>query len=237
MTDTFKVRLEPRNRSDGPTVVFHASPEITETRTINYKVTEPVHMPGAFQAYNNSSARTYSVSNIKIFSRTPEEASVNLARINTLRGWTVSKFGRGSGGGLYAVTDVPNTAGENDYGKTNEQKLDQEYKYYGQNNRTYSSNTAGGSLTDDVKIGLPPAVLELSAYSNAKHRGNIYRIPVVITSLSIPYPTDVDYIPTTEGTPFPIIMTISIELTEAHSPINFENFDIIRYRRGELLTF
>lgn len=238
MTDTFKVRLEPKNRADGATVVFHASPEVTESRVINYKSIEPVHMPGNFQAYNNSGSRTFSLSNIKLFSRTPDEAARNIARINTLRGWTVSKFGLTANQTNKFVTQAASTDVDvSEYGKANEQKLDQEYQYYGQNNRTYSTNTSGESLTDETRIGLPPAVIELSAYANAKHRGNIYRIPTVITNLSIPYPTDVDYIPSTDGTPFPTLMTITIELIEVHSPSEYERFNIVAYRRGELLNF
>ncbi len=242
MTDTFKVRLEPATRADGVAVVFHASPEITESRVVNYKAVEPVHMPGNFQAYNNSSSRTFSISAIKLFSRTPEEASMNLAKINQLRGWTVSKFGISANQATPIVNpdkvDQTNSTDVlSNYGASAETRLENEYKYYGQSPRTYSNNTSGQAIVDTTLIGLPPAVIELSAYSNAKHRGNIYRIPCVITNLSIPYPTDVDYIPTSEGTPFPAIMTISIELIEVHSPNEYQNFNIVNFRRGELLFF
>ena len=236
MADTFKVRLEPRSRTDGATVVFHATPEITEARVVNYKAIEPVHMPGAFQAYNNSSSRTFGIQNIKLFSRTPQEAALNLARINQLRGWTVSKFGSKEKYDAFAQAQSGVGGGVSMYGATNEELLDQEYQYYGQTNRTYSSDQSGG-FTDTVTIGLPPAVLELSAYSNNQHRGNIYKIPVVITNLTIPYPTDVDYIPTTQGTPFPVLMNIGIDLVEVHSPSEYERFSIVDYRRGELLSF
>lgn len=93
-------------------------------------------------------------------------------------------------------------------------------------------------------LGAPPDVLYLTAYSDARDKGgeldrttNIFRIPVVITALTINYPNDVDYIPTIEGQPFPIIMGISLSLTESHSPREFEKFDLFKYREGILPGF
>lgn len=90
-------------------------------------------------------------------------------------------------------------------------------------------------------LGAPPDVLYLTAYSDARDTGgklnrptNIFRIPVVITSLSINFPNDVDYIPTIDGQPFPIIMSISLSLVESHSPREMEKFDIFKYRDGLL---
>lgn len=93
-------------------------------------------------------------------------------------------------------------------------------------------------------LGAPPEVLYLTAYSDPVLKGgqldrstNIFKIPVVITNLSINYPNDVDYIPTIDGEPFPIIMSISLALVETHSPREFENFDIFKYRDGKLPGF
>jgi len=80
-------------------------------------------------------------------------------------------------------------------------------------------------------LGSPPDVLYLSAYAgdgttNA-YEGNINGVPVVMTSLDITYPSDVDYIPcegtggaddNLNGTPFPTVMSISVALQEIHSP-------------------
>lgn len=93
-------------------------------------------------------------------------------------------------------------------------------------------------------LGAPPDVLYLTAYSDARDKGgeldrvtNIFRIPVVVTALTINYPNDVDYIPTIEGQPFPIIMGLSVSLTESHSPREFEKFDLFQYREGTLPGF
>lgn len=94
-------------------------------------------------------------------------------------------------------------------------------------------------------LGAPPEVVLLSAYSDEKNRGNIYKIPTILTSLSISYPNDVDYIPTSSsdsddglgGVPFPTLLTISVSLTEQHSANEFEKFNLAAYRTGQLLSF
>jgi hypothetical protein len=93
-------------------------------------------------------------------------------------------------------------------------------------------------------LGAPPEVLKLSAYSNATNENgilnkmtNISAVPVVILSLNYTYTDDVDYIPTIQGQPFPIVMTLSISLAESHSPQELEYFDIYKYRAGQLPGF
>lgn len=93
-------------------------------------------------------------------------------------------------------------------------------------------------------LGAPPEVLKLSAYSNATNENgllnkmtNISAVPCVITALSYTYTDDVDYIPTIQGQPFPILMSISISLAESHSPQELEYFDIYKYRAGTLPGF
>ncbi|MNR40089.1 hypothetical protein D3C85_1583500 [compost metagenome] len=76
----------------------------------------------------------------------------------------------------------------------------------------------------------------------------INRIPVVITSLGIDYPSDVDYLPTVQvgekgldhipsGIPVPAIWTISITLMECHSPAQYQQFSITDFRKGILDGF
>ena len=57
--------------------------------------------------------------------------------------------------------------------------------------------------------------------------------------MSIPYPSDVDYIPTDDEnpTPMPTIMTLDITLIETHSPTEYENFSLDDYRIGNLIGF
>jgi len=106
------------------------------------------------------------------------------------------------------------------------------------------------------QIGQPPDVILLSAYSNVPGRigvpndrsqrmGHLNRVPVVITNLSIPYPSDVDYIPTLGnpaiadpgGVPMPTMMPIDITLVEAHSPLEYEEFSLAQFKNGTLPGF
>lgn len=88
--------------------------------------------------------------------------------------------------------------------------------------------------------GAPPDILMFTAYSSTdiSKVANIRNIPVVITGLTIPYPNDVDYIPTeVNGAPFPVLMTIDISLAESQSPKKLESFDLKNYKAGKLPGF
>lgn len=194
--NTFKVKLkEQGSTTERRMVVFQASPDIAESRTVNYKQFDPVHAPGSIMSYINTTSRTFGVSGVKLISRNREEAAANLARLNLIRSWTMPVFGKGGTG-------------------------------------------------DDV-LGAPPRILMFSAYSSNTNTGNIYNIPTVLTSLNINYPTDVDYIPTsrnaewgvTEGTPFPVIMSIDLNLIETHSPTKYKAFSLMDYRQGKMGGF
>lgn len=110
-------------------------------------------------------------------------------------------------------------------------------------------HTDGADTTS--MLGAPPDVLYLYAYSNDHQsedgtRGkvedgamnvNLKKIPVVITSMSLDYPEDVDYIPTSSGEPFPIKMEVKIDLAETHSPVGYEKFSLAAFKLGRLVQF
>lgn len=106
------------------------------------------------------------------------------------------------------------------------------------------------------QLGQPPDVLLLSAYSNVpstisrpndalQKMGHINRVPVVITNLTVNYPSDIDYIPTAGnpaihdpgGQPMPTIMSVDLMLAETHSPLEYENFSLAQYKNGTLPGF
>jgi hypothetical protein len=191
-------------------VVFDVTPEFSENRTINYKNIDPIHAPGAVYMYANTNARTFSIT-AKFISRSINEATVNLAYIQYLRTWAMPTFG------------------------------------------TIGANPAPG----EGILGAPPAILLLTAYSLGNPGAtqvtnttpgsdgipvpnignNIYQIPVIMTSLDIPYPSDVDYIPTKNNIPVPTIQVVSISLTEAHSPNAYQKFTLQDYKTGRLTNF
>jgi hypothetical protein len=118
--------------------------------------------------------------------------------------------------------------------------------YFG-STETPSNVLNESNAQDELKdwLGAPPETLYFSAYATTDSRGQIYRVPVVIESLSINYPNDVDYIPTASrgstdklgGVPFPTITSITCSLAEQHSANEFEKFNLIAYRNGVLTAF
>lgn len=79
-------------------------------------------------------------------------------------------------------------------------------------------------------LGAPPDVLKFTAYGS-KNMGDI---PVVMTSLNLSWPNDVDYIHTAGMEAFPVILTIDISLKEAWSPREFSGFSLAAYKNGDL---
>lgn len=192
-------------------VIFEATPEFTESRTVNYRNIDPVHAPGAIYMYAMTNARTFSVQ-AKLVSRSVNEATRNLAYIQYLRTWSMPVFG------------------------------------------TVNQQTAAPG---EGILGAPPALLLLTAYSQGNPGAqavtatvpdttgspvpaignNIYQVPVIITGLDIPYPSDVDYIPTINNIPVPTVVTVSVSLVEAHSPRAYSKFSLQDFKAGNLLYF
>jgi len=240
--NTFKVKLRQQNsapytkslnarnrtaRTD--IVVFDVTPDITESRNVEYKTMQPIHMPGQIFVYGSTNSRTFSLSAVKLVSRTVTEATENMRRVWNLRGWTMPHFGARS-----------STLKISDFRRTMEGLSGTEDDPYAPPNKRQQAQE---------RVGQPPQVLLLSAYADVPdevHAGswtrstptNIHNVPVVIQSLSIPYPSDVDYIPTNTGQPFPRVMIIDIQLLETRAPREFsEGFSIQDYREGILRGF
>jgi hypothetical protein len=232
----FKVRLTASSSSDRledkrRSVVFDVTPDLIENRNINYKTLDPLHAPGQIYVYSNTSSRTFNLSNVKLISRTPKEASKNLERLWTLRGWTMPSFGQSS---FVNHQQRSREEARRQHPTATQTQLRQMIQEM--NNTSSKQNT----------LGSPPQVLLLSAYSKAggpvgtQGLGHLRRVPVVIQQLSIPYPSDVDYIPTDDEenpTPMPVIMTLDATLVETHSPSEFERFSLDDFKTGNLAGF
>jgi len=224
----FKVRLVPvsalRAGADvdsirSKEVAFRVTPALTESRSVEYSTSSPVHMPGSIQVFKRSASRSFEIT-APLISRNGRDALRNMRYLQLLRSWTLPYFGQ---------TDTTGTSGTQQ------------------------------RVSEDTQLrGAPPDVLYLYAYADqaaALYQGgfnpiNLSRIPVVLTSLSITYPEDVDYIPTSAlidgstnqidtatAVPFPIKLSVSISLLETHSPSEYERFDLNKYKTGTLQGF
>jgi len=221
-----------RNRS----VTFKVSPEVTENRNVNYKTLDPMHMPGQIYVYGATSSRTFQISNIKLVSRTVKEATDNMRILWLLRSWAMPYFGNSSTLGKQNIKNRASSSAGNAK-SSNAASADE---------KVQQRQGRGTEL-----LGAPPDVLLLSAYSpnseyttqgqnSSKTRltmTNIHNVPVVVTNLTIPYPSDVDYIPTEDGQPMPRLMTVDVQLSETHSPQEYNQFSIQDFRDGRLVNF
>lgn len=208
-------------------VTFEVTPELSESRQVQYEFLDPVHAPGQIAVYKRSMSRRFQLTSVKLASRTPEEASVNLAYLWTLRGWTMPYFGKSS-------SETGARTGRSALASSSTERRTTDY---------IKGIIAG--ISEGAKqeyLGAPPQVLELSAYSRRGAKtginsiGHLYRVPCVLESLNIVYPSDVDYVPTDEDepTPMPAIMTVDLALVETLSPKQLSNFSLTDYRLGAL---
>jgi len=247
--NVFKVRLTSSISISAirpTTVAFDVSPNISENRNVNYVSLEPLHAPGQIQVYKNTSSRNFQISDVKLISRTIEEADKNMEDLWTLRSWCMPRFGNSS-----SLTN-------SQVNKRTDRAEKTEKKFKKTSRQAPGRN--GEVIVGTQLLGAPPPILYLSAYSKdilSKTQGDIQtredsirgkkspvdrwlvaqhinRVPVVIQQLTIPYPNDVDYITTSDGTPMPIIMNLDIALVETHSPNSYEAFSLDDFSEGRL---
>ena len=181
-----------------PTVVFRATPEISENRAVNFSEISDIRHPGGLLIYIGTPPRTFDIS-ARFVSRTTAEATEAYAFTNLLKSWTMP---------------------------------------------SKRENTSGGAEWDSGNGGYKntPAVVRLYGYDKG-NKGNFRGIPVVITSLNLSFPPDINYIKTDSGVFVPIIQSVSIALKEARkfSELRGETdgsggigFDMTKFKNGEL---
>lgn len=91
------------------------------------------------------------------------------------------------------------------------------------------TNYKYGYDTGGEDVGLPQ-VLKLYGYGRTWQG-----IPVVISSLNVDYPSDIDYIPTAYGTNVPVIQSVTFQLTEARTVDDLlKRFDLEKFKLGVL---
>lgn len=243
--NAFKVRLvsvlSMNNNipSEIKQVAFDVTPGLSENRSVEYTAVQPVHMPGGIQVYKFTGSRVFELTT-RLVSRSPTDALKNLQQLQLLRSWTMPFFGIAS-----AKVGQSNNDSTSKLPSTN-------FVPYQDANETFNNQAdaiRGGGTKGDVNLlGAPPEVLYLYGYSTSQNDsrsdsvGNLNRIPVVMTSLNITYPDDVDYIPVYSSPdgktePFPVKMEVGISLTETHSPAEYERFDLMSFKQGTLVNF
>lgn len=245
------------------TVEFKVTPEFSENRTVDYTSLVPLHMPGSIEVYKSTNSRTFSIT-AKLVSRTRAEATMNIVDLQVLRSWTMPFFGINSStleqsvaeGRVNQKLQEENPSGNFDFQTQAQEGKTERLSSQQRNARAISQikgrkDSLGSKLFTNNKIemlGAPPEVLYLYAYSaddsvenQTGDRSiapvNIQRVPVVMISLAITYPSDVEYILTYSEQPFPVIMNVAIELKETHSPSEYSRFSLLDFKLGTLRHF
>lgn len=238
----------------GATVEFLVTPELSESRTVEYTSLVPLHMPGRIEVYKNTNSRTFSIQ-AKFVSRNSIEATTNAWQLQLLRSWQMPWFGLQSATGQstgnatinQGQTNTMKGRVENPIDPTQQQSTQAKTAAAVREVRRDTLGRRGLDIGNKELLGAPPEVLYLYAYSpvnTVQSNGervqvttNLNQIPVVITSLNFTYPSDCDYIKTVYNEPFPILMNVTIELKETHSPTEYERFSLLEYRAGNLPNF
>lgn len=232
----YKVRLTVAG-SVTETVSFDASPTVSENRNVNYTSLEPLHAPGQIQVYKNTSSRNFQLSDVKLISRTLEEADRNMEKLWLLRAWCMPRFGNNS-------TTLNSLQRNRRRRRAGGLEIDVD--------KGLSAADISGKYGTEL-LGAPPPILYLSAYSKQvgettknsrtgttntwEVTQHINRVPVVLQQLTIPYPNDTDYVTTSNGVPMPSIMNIDLALLETHSPNSYEGFSLNDFKQGILQGF
>lgn len=243
--NTFRVRLVPVTsltrgadvaQIKAAQVEFKVTPQMSESGTVEYASITPVHLPGSIQVYKSTSSRRFDLT-VKLISRNVADARSNMRTLQMLRSWRYPYFGK-SGNSQQNMSRPSSTTG---ISRDSDEERSKSLK-------TRVDTSPGVNL-----LGAPPDVLYLYSYSPGTNdlrgngpRVNLNRIPVVLTSLNLSYPDDVDYIPVfsereawprIDSEPFPKKLEVSISLLETHAPSDYENFDLNAYKQGNLVGF
>lgn len=93
----------------------------------------------------------------------------------------------------------------------------------------FGQGTANNAVTKQY-LGAPPPIVTLSGYGAR----SIGPVKCVIETFNWEWPNDCDYINTIEGTPFPVIGNLTVNMKESWSPAEYSSFDLMAYRRGDM---
>lgn len=97
MANSEEIRLIARGGSgDREGVRFYVTPELNETRNVNYQEISEIRQAGGILIYIGSTPRTYQL-NARMVSRTPDEADLTYAYTHRLKSWTVPTKNAGGG--------------------------------------------------------------------------------------------------------------------------------------------
>lgn len=102
--------------------------------------------------------------------------------------------------------------------------------YYGTGTEASEKGAKEKEVKKGSRFGAPPDTLTLSAYGETM----IGPVPTVLSNSNFNWPNDVQYIQTTSGNPFPVILNVTIDLIESYSSNEYSSFSLMDYKAGDL---
>lgn len=173
-------------QSTGAYVNFSVSPEISESKSVNYIEISEIRQAASILVFIASPGRNFTV-NAKLVSRSEAEAAQNFSRLNLMKSWS-----------------MPDKQG--------------------------GSRVSGSPSSRSIDTSAP-TILYIYGYGQL-----LKGIQVVMKSINIEYPTDVDYVPVAGDpkTKMPIIMPVSMTFQEIRSAEELQQFDLNAYKLGQL---
>ena len=79
-------------------------------------------------------------------------------------------------------------------------------------------------------LGAPPPILLLRGYG----KNLIGETKCILESYSWNWENEIDYIPTLDLTPFPVLVSVTLNLKESFSPAEYSSFDLSSYYSGDI---
>jgi len=213
---------KPTIKTNTKQVTFWATPEISESKSINYVEESDIRAPASITYYMGTTSRNFNITGYLI-SRTPDEAQENFEYIKLLKAWTYPDW-------KAVDSTVRDRMVQNSSASVSGEQPDGETP----NIRGKDTNIAPPALLKLWGLaykarGLEPGNPESANY---QYDGHFKGIPVVITNLNIEYPRDVDYIRSSSGVPMPIIQNVSISLKEIRAMDELFQFSLDDYKKG-----
>ena len=218
-------------------VTFFLTPEISESRSVTYVEISDILMPASILIYMGSPSRQFTL-NAKFLARSKAEADIAFRNKSLLESWCVT----GKNLGTDNLANIAAKAG-------NQQAIANGKDITAPNDPTQAAPTQSAGPTNPPTKTAPATPQSFSSSMNIfaqsppplaleGYGGQFRKIPVVINSLNITYPADVDYIQTSNGQMVPILQDIAIGLKEAREISGFKGaisgFSLSAFKAGTL---
>lgn len=233
-TKAIKLSTSSRTASSSKSynsVVFQATPEMSESRNVSYVEISDIRQPASILIYMGSPSRNFSIV-AKFIARSKAEADTSFSNLNLLKSWCVTNSTLGSSNGTASVSRfIASSAVTNQ-------------------DQTSPSDTNAANLQDNNNPSAPPSSATPVTFGATNlfsgtpqlvwlegYAGQFRRIPVVLTSLTVTYPSDVDYIQNSKGVWVPIMQDINIQLKEARNitgTASISSFSLKQFKQGTL---